>query len=139
MKRKVFTLIGVVSLLLAAGSAFAQTIHVKANVPFDFAVSKEILARGTYEVTTMGQGRTLLIRDSEGKPQAMINSNRVESVNASGKTKLVFDRYGDRYFLREIWVAGANSGHQLPKSARETEAVAMHQSPDRVIVLAELR
>ena len=36
-------------------------------------------------------------------------------------TKLVFHRYGDRYFLAQIWVAGNNSGSELPKSPREVE------------------
>ena len=37
------------------------------------------------------------------------------------ETKLVFHRYGDQYFLSQIWTVGANSGRELlmPRLERE--------------------
>ncbi len=69
----------------------------------------------------------------------MVILNRpVRSQGPSSSTKLVFYRYGDRYFLRQIWVAGRTWGRQLPES-RPEQRVATGRSPDRVAVLAELR
>jgi hypothetical protein len=34
---------------------------------------------------------------------------------------LVFHRYGDEYFLSEIWPAGSSTGRGLPKSRAERE------------------
>jgi hypothetical protein len=68
----------------------------------------------------------------------MVSANRVESLNGSDKTKLVFDRVGDQYFLREVWTEGAKSGRQLPKSKLESE-LAKNNSPQRLVVLAELK
>ena len=46
--------------------------------------------------------------------------------------------YDDRYFLREIWTEGARSGRQFPKRKLESE-LAMNNSPEHVVVLAELK
>jgi hypothetical protein len=40
MKKQALTLIGVLSLVLAAGSAFAQSDEVRATVPFDFVAGQ---------------------------------------------------------------------------------------------------
>jgi hypothetical protein len=60
-----------------------------------------------------------------------------------GRTKddsprLVFHRYGDRYFLREVRLAG-NTGFSLPKSREEREVeeqIASRSKPDVIVVLA---
>ena len=38
--------------------------------------------------------------------------------------KLVFNKYGDEYFLSQIWKAGSNRGNELRKSRREAEVAA---------------
>jgi hypothetical protein len=140
MKRQALTLISVLGLLLAAGSAYAQTINVRANVPFNFIVNKGTLPAGQYSIQSLGTaaGRTLFIRSSDMGDKALVNTNGVEKAAPSEQTKLVFLRYGDRYFLSQIWVKGDSAGHQLPKSPRESE-VAMDYSPQPVVVLASLK
>ena len=140
MKRQVLTLVGVLSLLLAAGSAFAQTIKVRADVPFKFIINKETLPAGQYTIESFGSldGRTLSIRSADMNAKAMVRANSVQSRQAAEETKLVFQRYGDRYFLSQIWVAGRKLGHQLPKSARETE-LARDSRPQETIIAALLK
>jgi hypothetical protein len=140
MKRQVLTLIGVLSLVLAAGSALAQTISMRADIPFKFVINKQALPAGQYSIRTLpgSSGRTLMIRSDDSKAATMVNSNSVLSLKRPDQTKLVFRRYGDRYFLSQVWVAGEGWGHQLPKSGRETE-VALDYTPQEVVVMAELR
>lgn len=140
MKKHVLTLIGVLSLLMAAGSAYAQTIHVKGDIPFSFIVNKETLPAGQYDFKSLGlsDGKVILVRDADGNAVTTINNMRTESMTTCKETKLVFRRYGSRYFLHQIWVAGERSGQQLPKSPRETE-VAMDYSPATVVILAQLK
>ncbi len=133
MKRQILTLVGGLSLLLAAGSAYAQTIHVKADVPFGFIADKASLAPGQYMLQTVGSDRVVLIRSADNQPVAILISNAVKTTEPSEKTKLVFRRYGDRYFLSQIWVAGENSGHQLRKGAREAEMARGARSHAEVV------
>ena len=37
------------------------------------------------------------------------------------ESKLIFNRYGNHYFLSQIWTQGDNSGRELFKSQRESE------------------
>src|SRR5947209_8072160 len=50
MKRQALSLIGLLSLLLVAGSAIGQTVHVRGYVPFSFAVGSKTLPAATYDV-----------------------------------------------------------------------------------------
>jgi hypothetical protein len=141
MKKQALTLIGLLSLLLAAGSAFAQTNGqaVRANIPFNFVVNKHALPPGEYTITPIGaNGDVLVIRGDDTKEGALVIAARSESMKAADKTKLVFRCYGDRYFLSQMWIEGSVTGRQLPKSAHESE-VAMDFSAKDVVVMAALR
>jgi hypothetical protein len=144
MKRQAFSLISLLSLLLVAGSAIAQTVHVRANIPFNFAVGNKTLPAGTYDVGSIDihNGKTLLLQAGDGSASMMVNSNAAENLNPADKTKLVFNQYGNRYFLSQIWVAGETRGHQLPKTSREKEMardVAKDFTQRRVEIVASLQ
>jgi hypothetical protein len=140
MKRQALTLVGVLSLLLAAGSAFAQTIRVQANIPFSFSVNKETLPPGLYEIQSVGSsdGKTLMIRDGNLHVKALALANGIQSLESSKQTKLIFNRRGSRYFLSQVWVEGNDSGHELPVSPREAE-MAKDYAAEPVMILARLR
>jgi hypothetical protein len=138
MKRQVLALVGVLSLLVAAGAAFAQSGEIRANVPFKFLVNNTTLPAGEYTLSTIGGGHeVVLIRGSE-KTIMAANANGVQAGKPSDRTKLVFRCYGDRYFLSEIWVEGHERGRQLPKSRVESEVALDIQAHD-VILYASLR
>ncbi len=123
MKRQAFSLVSLLTLLLVAGSAIAQTVHVRGNIPFNFAVGSKTFPAGTYDIRTISSGdnRTLLLQSRDADASIMVNSNAAETLEPANKTKLVFNQYGNRYFLSQIWVNGSTLGRQLPKSSREKE------------------
>jgi hypothetical protein len=144
MKRQAFSLISLLSLLLVAGSAIAQTIHVRANVPFNFAVGNKTVAAGTYDVGTIDSrdSKILLLQARDGNLSMMVGSITTEDLKPADKTKLVFNQYGNRYFLAQIWVEGETRGRQLPKSSREKELaqdVAQNLPQRRVEIVASLQ
>ena len=53
MKNQLFALVGL-GLLLATASASAQTVPLKANIPFNFIVNKAELPAGEYTVQSLG-------------------------------------------------------------------------------------
>jgi hypothetical protein len=140
MKKQVATFVGMLSLVLMAGSAFAQTLYVRSNIPFDFVVNKTTLPAGEYAVRPLSDGgdKVWQLRGPDSHSNALMLSNRIESSQASAETKLIFDRIGDHYFLRQIWVEGETSGLELPKTKFENE-VANNYTPDKVVVLAKLK
>jgi hypothetical protein len=138
MKKQILSLVGVLSLMLVAGSALAQN-EIRADVPFNFNVNRTAMPAGQYSVTTIGTGDTLLIQSKDKKAVKLVTPNRAETSEPAKSTKLVFHCYGkDQCFLYQIWVEGRNRGRQLPKSSLENEIEARLRSRD-VPVIASAR
>jgi hypothetical protein len=138
MKNQLFALIGL-GLLLAAASAYAQTGVVKANVPFNFIVDKADFPAGQYLIQSFGAGGSAMtIQSRDGKVIKAVMPIACESIQAPKKTKLVFHRYRDQYFLAQIWTAGNDQGRELPASRRETEMAVAYPARN-VVVAATLR
>lgn len=126
-------------LLLVTALAYAETVNMKVNIPFNFVVGGATLPGGEYRVEGLGgAGNAISIRKLDQTAKSLTQAVRCESSKTQEKSKLVFHRYGDRYFLAQIWMAGDNSGHELPKSRRETE-VAMDYPAQQVVLVASLR
>jgi hypothetical protein len=142
MKRQALSLISLLSLLLMAGSAIAQTIHVRSNVPFNFSVGNKSFPAGAYDIGTISSdSRVLLLQARDSKSSMMVGSNAAEASKSADRTKLVFNRYRDQYFLAEIWTEGATRGHHLPKTSREKELakeLAQDLTQRRVEIVASL-
>jgi hypothetical protein len=134
MKKQLFVLLGFG--LLVGMSAYAQTVNLKADVPFNFIIRGATLPAGEYTIQGLGDGRAIAVRGP--KANTIVLSQRCASINPAKQSKLVFHRYGDRYFLAQLWVAGSDSGRQLPKSPREME-VARDYTVQDVVLFAALR
>ncbi len=112
--------------LFAAATLFAQGSQtLTVQVPFGFHVGNSVLPAGGYTVYTDGPAQILRLRSDDSKSSVMIQTNRVEKLSAPGKGKLVFNKYGDEYFLSQVWKAGDNSGRELLKTKREFEVAAI--------------
>jgi hypothetical protein len=105
--------------VLGIGSAFGQA-PLRFEVPFDFTAGTEHLKAGTYEVTLANQS-TPIIRSVEKKSAIFVMAPATASGKYTDTGKLVFNRYGDSYFLSQIWGAGRDRGHVLNKSGLEKE------------------
>jgi len=138
MKSRGFALVILLAVSML-GVAQAQTIQMKADVPFEFIVNGSTLPAGQYTVQSFGSadGKSLMVRGADGR--ALVNSIGLQSNTLAKQTKLVFHRYGNRYFLSQIWVAGMEGGRELPKSHRELELAkdypTTHQDVDVVAAL----
>jgi hypothetical protein len=138
MKNQLFALIGL-GLLLATASAYAQTGVVKANVPFNFIVDKTEVPAGQYVIQPIGYtGTALALENAKHEVVKMILPNSCQSSDAQAKTKLIFRRYGTRYFLAQIWTQGTSRGVELRRSPLENE-LALDYPTQNVVVVATLR
>jgi hypothetical protein len=123
MKNKVTTIIAAMGLFLTlAVSISAQTPGGAAvNIPFDFSAGTANLKAGSYFITR-STGNTLQIRSVEGKRTVLINAPlTIGSRDFEGGERLIFNRYGNQYFLTQVWLT-ADYGRQLYPSKAETAA-----------------
>jgi hypothetical protein len=114
-------LIVAVTFVTAVAPANGQSRAVVANVPFEFSVGDKALPAGEYTVRAVTEdGNALAIQNKNAAKSAIRLSNSIQATQASEKTKLVFHRYGPRYFLAEVWVSGERTGRQLLKNKEES-------------------
>lgn len=114
-------LIVVIALATAVASANAQSSNkVFADIPFEFSVGYKTLPTGEYSVQTVASsGNALVIRSADAKVSALRLSEATDRMKNKSHARLVFHRYGERYFLAEVWNGADTSGRQLLKSLEE--------------------
>jgi hypothetical protein len=104
---------------LSAISASAQTAgRLAADVPFDFNIGSRLLPAGEYIIRQPRSGNESLLLLSDGKQGTLAFARIVEATRQSRRSRLVFNRYGERYFLASIWDS-KGEGRILPQSADE--------------------
>jgi hypothetical protein len=121
MKRATFAILATLS--LAATSVVAQSgPPIKVNVPFNFVAGAKALPAGEYRVQANGPN-LVWIRSADYKTTLNLLANSAESAEMNGVAALKFNRYGDRYFLSQIWM-GSRLGQEVPKTRAEREQIA---------------
>jgi len=139
MRNKMFSSIAMLSLffvLAIAGVQAQRSTGVEVNLPFDFTAGKGTLKAGRYNVRKLS-GEVFSIRSEDGK-QTIVNAQlTVGSRDSKGGARLVFNRYGDSYFLSQIWLT-QEIGQQLFPTKSESKArdtqLAKGMKPERVEV-----
>lgn len=142
MKTRTLVMAGVMALTVMASTrvARAQDLMV-VNVPFDFVAGNTTLPAGEYSVKVSGPQNALLLIDRDDATAAVfLTSNAAVANEIQSESKLVFNRYGDHYFLSQVWTAGSSRGRQLRKSGREKEMAqtAKIETQGRVTLVASL-
>jgi len=123
MKKRIYIAMLTVALigLFAAVPAKAQlgNQRLTARIPFEFKAGDKTLPAGEYVVRQVNSGsRILHLRSKDGQANAMVQVIPVTG-GAQKNAKLIFHRYGNRYFFAQAWMVGENNGLETPKTRRE--------------------
>ncbi len=121
--------------LLAIGSASAQSTPATFKVPFGFVAGTTALPAGEYLISNGPAQGTLSLRGDD-RHTIQVSAGSLEILNASGQTKLVFHRYGSRYFLSQLWIEGNNLGREIPIGRQERELAKKNGSDSMALVTA---
>jgi len=124
MRKQTYTMIvAVLALGCVTVSANAQcgSIPLIAKIPFQFSIRDATLPAGEYVVKCLDPNRhQLLFQSTDGKAAAIMPMILV-SGKLDGGMRLVFHRYGRRYFFVQAW-ADSNNGLELPTTRAESAA-----------------
>jgi len=143
MKMRALVMAGVMALTAVASTRVAQAQEpIVVNIPFDFVAGGKTLPAGEYSVkVSAGPVQTLLLIDrQDASSSAFMGTNAIIASEPKANSKLVFNRYGDRYFLSQVWTAGNSRGRLLLKSDREKEIAqtAKFETQGQVTLVAGL-
>ena len=123
--------------LLAASTLFAQEPQrLKFEVPFGFHVGDKILPSGMYTLETNTVGNMMRVRSVDCKASAMTLSNAIGPSATPHQARLIFTRYGEQYFLSEVWPLDIGGRALLKTKLEKEQAVATHSRDREVIILA---
>jgi hypothetical protein len=124
----------------AAVSTSAQAAYsVRANVPFDFIVGDKTIPAGDIRAHAAAQGSLSITNIAQGK-QALRTGRKLLGSERADQGKLVFHKYGNRYFLAQVCVPGYQAWEVMKsKEERSLERemrLVKNFKPERVTVSA---
>jgi hypothetical protein len=133
---KNFTLLNLL-LVLTAISVAAQSERSKITIPFSFIVGEKTLPAGEYTVepNRRDYDKVWLVQSRDGHASVLFTTTSLRASETQEKTKLVFHKFGEQYFLSEIWTPGGNNGRELRMPRLERE-LAKNSVERRTIVVA---
>jgi hypothetical protein len=115
----------ILSLLAAGGQGVANAqigdTTIEANITHAFIVGTTTLPAGKYEVRALDytDPNTFEIRSADGHTATIFETHSAQANRTPRKTELVFNKFGDSYFLSQIWLEGSDFGNELEKTKAE--------------------
>ena len=134
MKKALLLTVGACLLAGMAVPVSAQSgrVMVKGEVPFAFVSGDRTIQAGQYSIE-IGQLRVRIF-DANGHPvQTVLSIPRQENGNEQ-KPRLVFHKYGDTYFLRQVWTMDYKVDFRMSRT--EYQLKAGLQTDEVTVILA---
>ena len=114
-------LVGIITLAMASAlAASAQNSRsLVVNIPFDFNVAGKSMPAGDYIVSRSNTNDQTILNRRDGKANAIVLTKTLQARDRQSESRLVFNRYGEHYFLSSVWTSGEKLGRELYKSRQE--------------------
>jgi hypothetical protein len=118
--------------LILATAALAEDRQLSADIPFNFNFGEATMASGKYTIQML-DNTVLVIKSAENNKTVMTLTRSADGRQASSKPALVFNHYGDQYFLSGVsWAKG--SSRALLESRLERETARKVGTPEKLDV-----
>jgi hypothetical protein len=112
----------VFALAIYPSSAHAQiTDTLEVNIPFQFHAGNTKLPPGNYSIHMLENSdlKFMEITSADGSTSALFEVHETDSSSPPAKGELIFNKYGNRYFLSKLFDEGNPSGNEVVESAYE--------------------
>ena len=138
MKSKIYGALAMLGVALMVSVPLVQAQSaVKADVPFAFSLQDKSMPAGNYKIIALS-GQVLEVWNLDAQRGTLLAKQMSVQSNRDQSPKLVFHKYGDQYFLSQIWYAESHYGVGFAESKREKEVKtasnALPNAPETVIV-----
>jgi hypothetical protein len=131
----IFAVILAVAPLSVASHAEDLEGAVIVNIPFAFENGSQHFAPGLYTIR-MEYQNIMTIRGNAGSGIAITWFD--EDRHPSDTTRVVFRRYGKKYFLDQVWIAGETTHTYTLPSKAETLEMAENRGASTSVLVAAL-
>ena len=117
---------------ILATAAYAQTAYgsrtLVADIPFSFTSGSEIMPAGKYKIIELPQ-HMIQLRSEDLKHVRYMPAMTVQTFRIADRSKLIFHRYGDQYFLNQVWAAGSMEHVEVRRGPAEQEMLRVQNNP----------
>ena len=123
--------------LTHANHAVAQSRSMMATIPFAFHDGSHTFSAGKYQIRCDSNILSVQSTDGENVSVHMMTIAEIRT-RTTEVGKLIFNKYGDQYFLSDVWLAGSESGRKLVASRLEKQlrgTPAKRPAPDNQVAL----
>jgi hypothetical protein len=110
------------ALTIHPSKAHAQIIgELEANIPFQFHAGDAKLPAGRYFIHVLDNSDLSImeIRSVNGSASALFIIRDAEANSAPAKNEMIFNKYGNRYFLAKLFDEGNPNGSKVDESHYE--------------------
>ena len=107
-----------ISLVIGLPNTYAQKA-ITATVPFAYTVGGTDLPAGTYSISAVSD--TVIAISDRSTGRSVMSLTRHEWAGRDGTPKLLFHKYGNKYFLIQVSRGYGSAPMQLPTSKQERE------------------
>ena len=136
----IFLLFGLYAILAAAPVRAQSAGEQTANITFSFNVGDKTFPAGRYTVRRVNPASDRVALEIKSDDGRLGRITLTSFVHAGGATeqrpRLVFTRYGEQYFLAQVWTHARTDGLALPtsRSERTLARKAGERAPERMSV-----
>src|SRR6266478_5109509 len=112
----------VFALTIYPTKAHAQIVgDLEVNIPFQFHAGNAKLPAGKYVIRMLDDSNLTImeISSADGSTSALFEVQEAETNATPAKSELIFNKYGNRYFLAKLFYEGNPSGSQVLMSRYE--------------------
>ena len=134
-KLSVIVLAVVVLLAIPASTLYAQSEGTWFKVPFQFVVADKQMPAGYYHVESLNWNAVGIQRS--GGNLGVITQSQPTALPSGGEPKLIFHKYGHRYFLAEARLPRMDTGRKFYTTKEEIEIASKMSKPENIEVAAK--
>lgn len=123
--------------LTHAPHAVAQSRSMMVTIPFAFRDGSRTFPAGKYQIRCGSNILSVQSTDGENVSVHMMTIAEIRT-RTTEVGKLIFNKYGDQYFLSDVWLARSESGRKLVTSRLEKQlrgTPAKRPAPDNQVAL----
>jgi hypothetical protein len=117
--------------IMAGPGLYAQSLDMRANIPFEFRIGQNVMPPGTYVIQQ--KDGFVALRQEGGQNAAIVLTHGAYLGSHTANAGLQFNQYGDTRFLSKLWT---DSGYtrELGHSSAEKTVSARVRAVEGVVV-----
>lgn len=132
--------------IFAVANLHAQSSREQtASIPFSFTVADKTFPAGEYRVERLNPASdkaAIAIKSADGHMSKIVLTMPVQANETRATARLVFNHYGDQYFLAQVWTPADNTGLAVPESKTERTLArnsGQEREPERATIALNAR